>query len=63
MQLASKYSDSTFENDEKIAKAQNRLASKLERNMSERTNGPIDADTAKNIRLEQKLKLQRQWVT
>ena len=31
MQLASKYSDSTFENDEKIAKAQNRLASKLER--------------------------------
>lgn len=40
MQLASKYSDSTFENDEKIAKAQNRLASKLERNMSERTNGP-----------------------
>ena len=35
MQLASKYSDSTFENDEKIAKAQNRLASKLERNMSE----------------------------
>ena len=26
MQLASKYSDSTFENDEKIAKAQNRLA-------------------------------------
>lgn len=63
MQLASKYSDSTFENDEKIAKAQNRLASKLERNMSERTNGPIDADTAKNIRLEQKLKLQKQWVT
>lgn len=40
MQLASKYSDSTFENDEKIAKAQNRLATKLERNMSERTNGP-----------------------
>lgn len=35
--------------------AQNRLASKLERNMSERTNGPIDADTAKNIRQEQKV--------
>ena len=50
MQLASKYSDSTFENDEKIAKAQNRLASKLERNMSERTNGPIDADTAKKYK-------------
>ena len=50
MQLASKYSDSTFENDEKIAKAQNRLATKLERNMSERTNGPIDADTAKKYK-------------
>ena len=54
MQLASKYSDSTFENDEKIAKAQNRLASKLERNMSERTNGPIDADTAKKYRARAK---------
>ena len=54
MQLASKYSDSTFENDEKIAKAQNRLASKLERNMSERTNGPIDADTAKKYKARAK---------
>lgn len=54
MQLASKYSDSTFENDEKIAKAQNRLATKLERNMSERTNGPIDADTAKKYKARAK---------
>ena len=54
MQLASKYSDSTFENDEKIAKAQNRLASKLEINMSERTNGPIDADTAKKYKARAK---------
>lgn len=54
MQLASKYSDSTFENDEKIAKAQNRLASKLERNMTERTNGPIDADTAKKYKARAK---------
>lgn len=54
MQLASKYSDSTFENDEKITKAQNRLASKLERNMSERTNGPIDADTAKKYKARAK---------
>ena len=54
MQLASKYSDYTFENDEKIAKAQNRLASKLERNMSERTNGPIDADTAKKYKARAK---------
>lgn len=54
MQLASKYSDSTFENDEKIAKAQNRLASKLERNMSERTNGPIDVDTAKKYKARAK---------
>lgn len=54
MQLASKYSDSTFESDEKIAKAQNRLASKLERNMSERTNGPIDADTAKKYKARAK---------
>lgn len=54
MQLASKYSDSTFENDEKIAKAQNRLASKLERNMIERTNGPIDADTAKKYKARAK---------
>lgn len=54
MQLASKYSDSTFENDEEIAKAQNRLASKLERNMSERTNGPIDADTAKKYKARAK---------
>ena len=54
MQLASKYSDSTFENDEKIAKAQNRLASKLERNMSQRTNGPIDADTAKKYKARAK---------
>ena len=54
MQLASKYIDSTFENDEKIAKAQNRLASKLERNMSERTNGPIDADTAKKYKARAK---------
>lgn len=54
MQLASKYSDSTFENDEKIAKAQNRLASKLERNMSERTNGQIDADTAKKYKARAK---------
>ena len=54
MQLASKYSDSTFEDDEKIAKAQNRLASKLERNMSERTNGPIDADTAKKYKARAK---------
>lgn len=54
MQLASKYSDSTFENDEKIAKAQNRLASKFERNMSERTNGPIDADTAKKYKARAK---------
>ena len=54
MQLASKYSDSTFENDEKIAKAQNRLAMKLERNMSERTNGPIDADTAKKYKARAK---------
>ena len=54
MQLASKYSDSTFENDEKIAKAQNRLASKLERNMSERTNGPIDTDTAKKYKARAK---------
>ena len=54
MQLASKYSDSTFENDEKIAKAQNRLASKLESNMSERTNGPIDADTAKKYKARAK---------
>lgn len=54
MRLASKYSDSTFENDEKIAKAQNRLASKLERNMSERTNGPIDADTAKKYKARAK---------
>lgn len=54
MQLASKYSDSTFENDEQIAKAQNRLATKLERNMSERTNGPIDADTAKKYKARAK---------
>lgn len=54
MQLASKYSDSTFENDEEIAKAQNRLATKLERNMSERTNGPIDADTAKKYKARAK---------
>lgn len=54
MQLASKYSDSTFENDEKIAKAQNRLATKLERNMSERTNGSIDADTAKKYKARAK---------
>lgn len=54
LQLASKYSDSTFENDEKIAKAQNRLATKLERNMSERTNGPIDADTAKKYKARAK---------
>lgn len=50
MQLAEKYSDSTFEDDEKIAKAQNRLANKLERNMNNRTNGPIDADTAKKYK-------------
>ena len=50
MQLAEKYSDSTFENDEKIAKAQNRLANKLERNMNNRTNGPIDADTARKYK-------------
>lgn len=50
MQLAEKYSDSTFENDEKIAKAQNRLANKLERNMNNRTNGPIDADTAREYK-------------
>ena len=50
MQLAEKYSDSTFEDDEKIAKAQNRLANKLERNMNNRTNGPIDADTAREYK-------------
>ena len=54
MQLASKYSDSTFETDDKIAKAQNRLANKLERNMTERTNGPIDADTAKKYKARAK---------
>ena len=50
MQLASKYSDSTFETDDKIAKAQNRLANKLERNMTERTNGPINAETARQMK-------------
>ena len=55
MQLASKYSDSTFENDEKIAKAQNRLATKQMAQLMQ--------ILLKNIRLEQKLKLQRQWVT
>ena len=50
MQLASKYSDSTFETDDKIAKAQNRLANKLERNMTERTNGPINPETARQMK-------------
>lgn len=50
MLLASKYSDSTFETDDKIAKAQNRLANKLERNMTERTNGPINAETARQMK-------------
>ena len=54
MQLAEKYSDSTFESDDKISKAQNRLANKLERNMTERTNGPIDADTAKKYKARAK---------
>lgn len=50
MQLAEKYSDSTFESDDKISKAQNRLANKLERNMTERTNGPINAETARKMK-------------
>lgn len=50
MQLAEKYSDSTFESDDKISKAQNRLANKLERNMTERTNGPINAETARQMK-------------
>lgn len=50
MQLAEKYSDSTFESDDKIAKAQNRLANKLERNMTERANGPINAETARQMK-------------
>ena len=50
MQLAEKYSDSTFESDDKISKAQNRLANKLERNMTERANGPINAETARQMK-------------
>lgn len=50
MQLAEKYSDSIFESDDKISKAQNRLANKLERNMTERTNGPINAETARQMK-------------
>lgn len=50
MQLAEKYSDSTFESDDKISKAQNRLANKLERNMTERTNEPINAETARKMK-------------
>ena len=50
IQLAEKYSDSTFESDDKISKAQNRLANKLERNMTERTNGPINAETARQMK-------------
>lgn len=50
MQLANKYSDATFEDDDKIAKAQRRLATKLERNMTERTNGPINAETARQMK-------------
>lgn len=50
MQLANKYSDAIFEDDDKIAKAQRRLANKLERNMTERTNGPINAETARQMK-------------
>ena len=50
MRLAEKYSDSTFDDDDKIAKKQRRLAKELENSMSARVNGPIDASTARQMK-------------
>lgn len=50
MQLSEKYSDSTFDDDDKIAKKQRRLARDIERSMNERTNGPIDEATARSYK-------------
>ena len=50
MRLAEKCSDSTFDDDDKIAKKQRRLAKELENSMSARVNGPIDARTARQMK-------------
>ena len=50
MRLAEKCSDSTFDDDDKIAKKQRRLAKELENSMSARVNGPIDASTARQMK-------------
>lgn len=50
MRLAEKCSDSIFDDDDKIAKKQRRLAKELENSMSARVNGPIDARTARQMK-------------
>lgn len=50
MRLAEKCSDSTFDDDDKIAKKQRRLAKELENSMRARVNGPIDASTARQMK-------------
>lgn len=47
MQLASKYSDSIIEDEDKKTKKTMSLARELEKNMAEKTNGTIDEKTAK----------------
>ena len=47
MQLASKYSDSIIEDEDKKTKKTMSLARELEKNMAEKTNGTIDEKTSK----------------
>ena len=50
MQLSEKYSDATFDDDDKIAKKQRRLARDIERSMNERMVGPMNEETTRKMK-------------
>ena len=50
MQLSEKYSDATFDDDDKIAKKQRRLARDIERSMNEKMVGPMNEETTRKMK-------------